>query len=224
MVLIFDCETGDLKHRRLLQLACILKDANFRDVASVSLLVKPVDFEIDPEAEKVHGISREKAMACGLPVEVIIGIFCGLAMKCKTFVGHNLDFDMGVVEGEMRRLGWPSINRERFCTQAAMTSVVKIPPTEKMKRAGRHGYKSPKLIEAYQHAFGESFDGAHDAMADCRATAKLFMWLKKVPVLMESAVIEGEMLKSLVTVHPPTGFEQNYPPYQLFQPPPPLPP
>lgn len=217
MNLVLDSETSGFKESRLLQLACILKDANFRDVATINLLVRP-DFDIEPGAEAVHGISREKAMECGLPVEVVVGVFCGLATKAKMFVGHNLDFDMGVVEGEMRRLGWPRIEREKFCTKEAMEGVCKLPPTEKMKRAGRRGYKSPKLVEAYQHAFGRDFESAHDAMADCRATAELFEWIKT----SEGVVIPPVVAANVVTVFPPAGFEQSHPPYQ-FSPPPPLP-
>lgn len=194
MNLIFDTETSGFKDSRLLQLACILQDKDFKDVATMSLLVRPSDWEIEPGAQAVHGISKERAMECGLPVEAVVAVFCGLATKAKTFVGHNLDFDMGVVEGEMRRLGWPTITKEKFCTQASMTNVVKIPPTPKMLACGRRGFKSPKLVEAYRHAFGKDFESAHDAMADCRATAELFEWIKNPPLVI---------LPSVATFQPP---------------------
>jgi len=34
-------------------------------------------------------------------------------------------------------------------------------------------FKWPKLIESYQFLFNESFDGAHDALADVRACARV---------------------------------------------------
>jgi DNA polymerase III epsilon subunit-like protein len=38
-------------------------------------------------------------------------------------------------------------------------------------------FKWPKLTEAYRHCYDRDFDGAHDALADVRATADVFRWL-----------------------------------------------
>jgi len=35
------------------------------------------------------------------------------------------------------------------------------------------------LSEAYRHAFGKDFDGAHDAMSDIRATKDVYFWITK---------------------------------------------
>ncbi len=42
---------------------------------------------------------------------------------------------------------------------------------------GYYGYKPPKLQELYQKLFGTTFDNAHDAMADVKATKKCFFEL-----------------------------------------------
>jgi DNA polymerase-3 subunit epsilon len=54
------------------------------------------------------------------------------------------------------------------------TPICKMPPTEKMMARGRKDFKSPRLEEAYRIMFGERMDGAHDAMSDVKATARLF--------------------------------------------------
>jgi len=42
------------------------------------------------------------------------------------------------------------------------------------------GYKWPKLQELHNHLFGESFEEAHNAMADIEATKKCFIELVKL--------------------------------------------
>ena len=40
-------------------------------------------------------------------------------------------------------------------------------------------YKYPKLTELYTKLFGHAFSGAHDAMADIKATKECFFELKR---------------------------------------------
>ena len=58
-----------------------------------------------------------------------------------------------------------------YCTMNEMTDVCKLPG----KFAGK--YKWPKLQEAYRHAFGKDFDGAHDALADASPARNSTFWL-----------------------------------------------
>jgi DNA polymerase III epsilon subunit-like protein len=80
-------------------------------------------------------------------------------------VAHNLSYDMQVVDWEFERFGfapmqWP----ERLCTVEA---------TEHFK-----GHRL-KLIDLYEHLFGERFEGAHRAEVDVRALAKCYVELAK---------------------------------------------
>lgn len=179
MTAIFDTETSGFSESRLLQLGVLLVDERYEVQMQASLLVRPDGWRVEEGAEKVHGISQEKAEKLGLPVDVVLGVLCALVGKADVVVGHNLDFDMKIVGGELKRALWPGIGKKQECTMKMMTSVCKIPPTEKMVKAGRTGYKSPKLIEAYRHAFGEDFVGAHDALADCVATLRVWRWIKE---------------------------------------------
>ena len=58
--------------------------------------------------------------------------------------------------------------------------IVNLPPTDRMRAAGRTGPKSPKLSECVQHFFSEEMIGAHDAMVDVRACARVFFHLKSL--------------------------------------------
>jgi DNA polymerase III epsilon subunit-like protein len=69
---------------------------------------------------------------------------------------------------------------EVFDTAEASAIAVGLPPTESMKRWGRSGQnKTPKLVEAYRFFFGEDYDGAHSALADARACARVFFELRR---------------------------------------------
>lgn len=178
MYLIFDCETSGFRESRLIQLGMILLGADFKPIMEASLLVKPDGFQIEQGATDVHGITQEHAERHGLPQDVALMLFVEFTRRASTLVCHNVEHDRRVMEGELSKARWPTVDKPYFCTKREMVQVCKLPPSEKMLRAGRRGYKDPKLIEAYQHAFGEGFEGAHDAMADCRATARLFAWIK----------------------------------------------
>lgn len=66
------------------------------------------------------------------------------------------------------------------CAIELVTPMCKMPPTERMIAAGRGDqFKNPKLVEAHQFLFGEGFDGAHSALADARATKRVWFEAKR---------------------------------------------
>lgn len=64
--------------------------------------------------------------------------------------------------------------RDFYCTCTKSTPILKLPPTEKMKAAGMNGPKSAGLAECIKHFFNEELTGAHDAMVDVRACARVY--------------------------------------------------
>lgn len=186
MILFFDTETTgkadfkaapDAPHQpHLVQLGALLTDDTGAEVASINLIAKPEGFTIPEEASAVHGFTTEKAMASGVDRKHILRVFREFWELANVVVAFNIDFDMLIMDGAIFRLcggrkAWGKA-QETFCAMKAMTSVCKLP--------GNYGdYKWPKLQEAYRHAFGMEFDGAHDAMADVRACAKIYFWLKE---------------------------------------------
>jgi hypothetical protein len=54
------------------------------------------------------------------------------------------------------------------CTMRMATQICKLPPTEKMRRAGRNGFKQPNLGEAYKYFTGKTLEGAHSALVDVK--------------------------------------------------------
>ncbi|AOW48412.1 3'-5' exonuclease family protein [Acetobacter ascendens] len=73
--------------------------------------------------------------------------------------------------------GWRLLG-EKFCTMDAAAPLVNLPPTARMIAAGIDKPKAPKLEECIKHFFNEELKGAHDAMVDVRACARLFFHLR----------------------------------------------
>lgn len=175
MILFFDTETtgkADFNkpsshtcQPRLVQLAALLFDLSGSPIHSLSSIVKPNGFNIPPEASKVHGISTEKANAVGLPSGIVLEIFESFLSMATMVVGHNVDYDVIVLERERGR----SIDQPTFCTMKSSTDICKIP--------GPYGFRWPKLSEVYKFAFNRELIGAHDALADIRATKEVYDWL-----------------------------------------------
>lgn len=180
--LVFDTETtgkADFKlppedpvQPRLVQLGAILYE-DTHVMAELNLIVRPNGFTIPDEAAKVHGITTEKALAFGVDEKLALLCFSALLEKAETLVAHNIQFD-GIVIGRAYHIHNLIIPppAKKVCTMHSMTDVCKI--------SGPYGPKWPSLMEAFVHVTGSPFDGAHDAMADVRACAKVFQWLNKM--------------------------------------------
>ena len=162
---------------RLVQLAWILTDKEWNTLASSCSIIKPEGFTIPDNVAKIHGINTYKAMREGKPLKNVIDDFLKAAEKARCLVGHNVVFDQKIVGAELCRLGIKDTisTAKAICTMEASKEFCKIP-------GGYYGYKPPKLQELYQKLFGTTFDNAHDAMADVKATKRCFFELKRLEV------------------------------------------
>lgn len=189
--LIFDTETTCLPARgevptspsypHLVQLAGILLE-DAREVASFEVIVTPDSYAIPAEAAEVHGITTEIALRVGVPLRLAVALYTNLRRRADELIAHNIEFDIGILAAALHRsgaagmdLGAPRI----VCTAELGTPIAKLPPTEKMIAAGYGPYKKPTLTELHQFLFGEGFEGAHSALADCRATARCLIEIRR---------------------------------------------
>ena len=189
--LFFDTETTgvpmdyDLPARftrnwpRLVQLAWIVTDEDGNTLKEGNEIIRPEGFDIPEDAVSVHGITTEKAMQDGKPLQDVIRDFLHDAEQAQCLVGHNISYDQRVVSAELYRLGLTDIlsDKECICTMKSTTNFCKIP--------GYYGYKYPKLQELYRKLFDSDFEDAHDAMADITATMKCFFELLRIGKINE---------------------------------------
>lgn len=144
----------------------------------------PEGFTEIPTTE-IHGISFEQAQIKGIPMSEIIDN-CGLAgaiLGCDYIIGHNVMFDVHILQNELFRLG----------TDIAMECAIKL---DKMKKIGRtictgelgknicqlefksrggkdtsriKRFKMPKLKELHKHLIGAEHEDQHSASGDVLA-------------------------------------------------------
>lgn len=185
MYLFFDTETTgtpknykapatDLNNwPRVIQLAWVFYDTEEKQIASSCLLIRPNGWVIPKEKFWIdNGFSTEKSLAEGVRIETALDGFINAVNSANLLIAHNLQFDLPIMQAEMIRAGMAAHNKpKRFCTMRASTNICKLP--------GQYGFKWPKLEELHKYLFGESFDGAHDALEDVMATARCFFEMKR---------------------------------------------
>ena len=195
-ILFFDTETSGFISKKIpfdhpdqawtVQIGAILADKD-GDLAKMNTIIKANGRSMNPFAQKVHGISPEKADEEGVEELEVAEEFGLLLKQADMMVCHNLDFDMQYVRQLLER------NSEGLSDEARSTLYLDIPGYCTMKdkavikfcglknKAGRP--KWPKLIELHQILFKEDFDGAHDAFADITATKRCFFALLDLGII-----------------------------------------
>ncbi len=137
---------------------------------------------VDPRAAAVTGIDNEVADAYGVHLASAMDMFLDTLDRADTVVAHNIAFDQVVIRRAMQvycdETGQdyvdPFAGKTMICTMMTAQNIVKALP----KRNGE--WKWPKLVECTKHFFNEEIDGAHDALIDVRATAKVYYHLHNI--------------------------------------------
>lgn len=134
---------------------------------------------VNPKAAEVTGIDNRIADTFGVHLVAAMEIFLDAIAAADVIVAHNINFDKVVMRRAMKvfcdeqGLDYydPFEGKPLICTMFGSQNLVKALP----KRNGE--WKWPKLEEAMKHFFNESIVGAHDALVDVRATAKVYYHL-----------------------------------------------
>ena len=163
---------------RLVQLAWIMADKDGNMLKKKSVIIKPDGFSIPDDSVAVHGITTERALRDGSPINDVLEEFATDMSLAEHIVGHNIDFDQHIVGAELCRYGMDFnalMDKPCTCTMKASTNFCAIPNPNTYFG----GYKWPSLQELYQKLFNRSFEDAHDALADVSATKECFFELKQ---------------------------------------------
>ena len=193
MVLVYDTETTGLPRDwnapisdsdnwpRLVQLAWQLHDENGALLSRGNRIVRPDGFTIPFNSTKIHGITTDRALAEGSPLDEVVAEFMADAARANYVMGHNIGFDVNVVGAELLRLGEqaePLTAISVIDSKDEGTEYCAIP-------GGRGGkFKWPTLTELHQKLFGEGFGDAHDAAYDVAATARCLFEMIRLKVIV----------------------------------------
>lgn len=151
MYLIFDTETTGLPKNkrapltdfdnwpRVVQIAWQLHDSTGNLLSNENLIVKPDGFTIPYNAEKVHGISTERASKEGQPLGEVLDRFTNDLDKAQLVIGHNIiDFDVKVLGSEYLRCKKENTiaSKDALDTQLASTEYCAIPEEGEASSSG----------------------------------------------------------------------------------------
>ncbi len=118
MYLIFDTETTGLplafsdpsqninnwNTARCIQIGWQLHDKYGCLIESGNDLIKPDNFDIPLASSKIHGITNEMANSEGVSIQIALDKFNKVLLKTEVIIGHNVVFDINVLNSEYLRL------------------------------------------------------------------------------------------------------------------------
>lgn len=110
--IVLDTETTGLDpaRNRIVEIACVELANHVPTGRNFHKYLNP-EMEISAEAAAVHGITNEKVAKAPLFAE-IAGEFVEFIGEAKLVI-HNADFDMGFINAEFERVGFPKLPKAR---------------------------------------------------------------------------------------------------------------
>lgn len=179
--LFFDIESCGLlehEHHEMVQLASLLANEEAEEMASMSMIIKPVGWTIPGSATNIHGITTAYAERVGVPTIVALKTFLMHCMIADYVIAHNIEFDAEIIRQELYKVGLGKAIKSfdsipKYCTMRELTEFCQLP-----KRGRGRGYKWPKLGELFKCALNEDMEDAHTAHSDVFALKTIFYELK----------------------------------------------
>lgn len=161
--IIFDTETTGLDSRedRVIEIGGIELENHFPTGRTLHLYINPGDRKVHPDALAVHGITDEflkDKPAFGDVVEDILSFFEG-----AKWIAHNATFDMGFINAELGRLGFPPIMPSEVIDTLAL--------------ARRKHPMGPNSLDALCRRYGidNSHRTKHGALLDSELLAEVYI-------------------------------------------------
>lgn len=178
--LIYDSETGGLvpkKHSLLSAGWCVADLDSGELLKQREFFVKLpslADYVVDPSAVEVHGISSEYAFENGVPPSVIRDQLFDDYLGCEISGGHNFSFDIGFIEHHL-------LNGESFRSHFGYRTLDTY--TAALLLLGSQVESGQTISQILKHAkieMGDIKGKAHSAMWDAIASARIFMYIRRL--------------------------------------------
>lgn len=186
--IVIDCETTKFYNpkvsarsplqARICSLAAIKLNDKLETEQELYSLIKPAGWIISKEASEKNGLTNEICEKEGRDIKEILTSYLDLFGDINLIVAHNIEFDSNMFDVEFKnaQISNPhNVGVSFLCTMDYCTDICRIPFAKK-RNFGKK-YKWPKLEEAYRYFFHQGYDGAHNALTDCTATAQIFKHL-----------------------------------------------
>lgn len=161
--IIFDTETTGLDSRadRIIEIGGIELENLFPTGRTLHLYINPDGREIHPDAQAVHGITKEQL--AGKPTFAMVAQQIVDFFEGAKFVAHNANFDMGFVNAEFERLGMPPVSPDRV--------------VDTLSLARRRHPMGPNSLDALCKRYGidNSHRTRHGALLDSELLADVYI-------------------------------------------------
>ncbi|WP_185877678.1 DNA polymerase III subunit alpha [Blattabacterium cuenoti] len=188
MYLIIDTETTGLPKfydkffcknwPRIIQLSWQVHDKIGNLIEFNNFIIKPKDFDIPFISFKIHRINNEFAHKYGYDLNYVLDIFQLTFNKYEYVIGHNLEFDIKIIEKEYY------INKKEISFKKKKILDTKLVSINYCKLPGnRKKFKWPTLSELYHKLFSEKIPNLHNAANDVKATARCFLELLRIGII-----------------------------------------
>jgi DNA polymerase-3 subunit epsilon len=204
ILLFFDTETtgklahGMPHHHRNQPLPCqigasMVDSQDGHELSAMNVLVDCTPWTlIETGAISVHGISNEQVKRAGAALDNVGYLFGDMVAAADRIVAHNMQFDAKVIRKMFHTLAndetgnigdWggpldPFEDKDLYCTMMKTVPILQIP--KPFKRTKSDPWKFTSLQECMTYFFNESIQGAHDALVDVRACARIYWELEKM--------------------------------------------
>lgn len=190
-LILYKEPSEDPRQPHIVEIAALLHDDAGALVETFHAIIRPDGWVIPDEVSAIHGITTERAMDEGIPEHEALSLFLALHVRADIRVAHNESFDQRIIRIAIKRFyGETQDERDTFadafktapkyCTMKASTKPCGLPPTPAMLAKGMRWNKNPTMAEAHRHFFGEDFEGAHSALSDAQACARVYYALNPI--------------------------------------------
>lgn len=200
--LFFDTETTGLvkskydptdpKQPMPMQIGMKLDASNRREMLAANYLIVPDGWSIEAKAAEITGLTDDLAKEFGTHLITGVEFFLDMVKNADVLVAHNANFDVTVMRRAAKvyadEIGAdyvdPFAGKTIICTMLGALDIVKAPHKSGGKLRGQ--WKWPRLEECIKFFYNEELEGAHDALVDVRACARVYY------EMLDMGVFSGE--------------------------------
>ncbi|WP_185858294.1 DNA polymerase III subunit alpha [Blattabacterium cuenoti] len=163
---------------RIVQISWQCHDVMGDLIETKNFIIKPDHYDIPFNAFKIHGITNEKAEKYGFSLKFVLREFQKSFDKSQCIIGHNLEFDIKVIECEFYR------NKIEISFKKKKMLDTKVISVSYCKLLGnKKRFKWPTLSELHQKLFGEKVKNLHNAKNDVKITTRCFLELLRIGII-----------------------------------------
>jgi len=205
-LLIFDTETTGLPGTKIInpdtlylwphivQFSYIIYDTETNSIVEMFDYVVKVgeNIVIPEESIKIHGITNERSMRSGVPIEDVLNEFFYYLQTVDKLIGHNVSFDINMVRIELLRLiyskGKPLSSKDiKICKynlyyvtnfkniSCTLQDSIEVCNIQAIDRYGKSYLKFPKLVELHKYLFHTEPNNLHNSLNDIIVTLRCFI-------------------------------------------------